>query len=231
MGNDNDDEIFLWRIIDPKMDGRASWIAPDDKCIYYMDRVHGDWSASEANGKISNLKIGPNPAKRGRAYYRDKAIRQFSGDLSTLIANLNLGEETLLVPIPPSKCESDPAYDDRIVQVCNIVSMVMKVPTAQIIYQTESHEAFHEGNYERDPRTIKSWLQVRTDLMPDSITTVMLVDDVFTSGAHFAACKSAIRDHFSDVEIIGAFWAKQLTDREEMERGIGKYRSAWRLEP
>lgn len=229
MGSAKDEEVFRWRIID-LMDGRASWIEPGDKCMYYMDRVHGDWSASKANGKISNLKIGANPTKRSRSYYRNEAIRQFSANLMTLVANLNLGEETLLVPIPPSKCESDPAYDDRIAQVCDAVSKVMQVPTAQILCQTESHEAFHEGNYERDPRMIRGWLRVRADLMPRGITTVMLVDDVFTSGAHFAACKSAIRECFPGVDVIGAFWAKQLTDREEMERGIGKYRSSWHPE-
>ena len=46
------------------------------------------------------------------------------------------------------------------------------------------------------------------DLSPH--THIVLIDDVITSGAHFAACKRKIRTNYPNMDIVGVFWAKSI---------------------
>jgi hypothetical protein len=95
----------------------------------------------EANQLIYNLK-----KKRGAGGYQYKAgaIERCAVDMGPAL-NPKWMEEAVLVPTPPSKIKTDPAYDDRITRICNAIKSTAKVDVRELVVQTQSTDAVHEG--------------------------------------------------------------------------------------
>lgn len=77
-----------------------------------MDRSHGSYFISEANQRISNIKITKEAIAKNpeRAHYKNQAITQCAANMARYFTHdiqkgFNLAhhaQELLLVPIPPS---------------------------------------------------------------------------------------------------------------------------------
>lgn len=186
-----------------------------------MDRLHGGYSMSEANQKISNLKIPMSCKETGRWYYKQTAIQNFACDLAKFTMGFKTLEGLAFVPMPPSKRRDDPDYDDRVFCACLTASTHTKIPTFDILEQKTSHKPYHEGNTTRNIEMIQSNLLVAEDAIPDDIYAIILVDDVLTTGAHFVACSNVIESAYPTKIICGAFWAKQVTYEAETAEELG----------
>lgn len=217
-----DEDIFEWRRFDKLLYGGSVNLEREDVCLFFMDRSPGGFSVSRANSLVSNLKITKADLERNpnRAHYKSEAIEQCAQDMANYFLRhaskvLDIGrraEDLLLVPIPPSECRDDAAYDDRMVLVCDKVSQRTGIPFANCLFSKKTAEKSHASPKRRDIGKIYGNIGFDVAAIFSHPQTVVLVDDVLTSGAHFKACQQVLRGWNADVEVMGLFWAKQKND-------------------
>ena len=93
-----------------------SFLGPSDRCFFLGDyTARKGWSHSDTNQLILNLKIPIDLRGTNRWYWKGRAIIDAAAALNQAL-NGPLAGNTF-VQIPPSACRTDPAYDDRMVQV------------------------------------------------------------------------------------------------------------------
>ena len=108
--------------------------------------------------------------------------------------------------IPSSLLESNPNYDNRMEKTLKLLGML--APSISIVKPicliTEIISA-HSGG-QRNPDSLKENYQWRGfQRVPDSI---VIVDDVITTGGHYVACKNFIKQYHQDIDVFGVFWAR-----------------------
>jgi hypothetical protein len=139
------------------------------------------------------------------------AIRQLGQPYCESFPHVLTIEETIIIPIPPSKIRSHPLYDDRLIQTLNIFGNYF--PSAdirEILSFRENLRASHEGPPRPTPEEIYQNLIVDESLCRITKAKIVLVDDVITAGAHFKACKAKLSEYFPDTEVIGIFIARRI---------------------
>lgn len=205
-----------WTIFDRVNQCGCPHIKESGTCFYLMTRKRGGYDASDANSKISNLKKSLKYKNQPQWQYKEHAINEFACDIQELFNNL-LQPDRLshiaLVPIPPSKALSDPQYDDRIVRVCAKAAQGSGMRFADLLHNKSSADPYHANNKRRTVEDISQNLYI-AEPIPNNIEAIFLVDDVLTTGAHFAACKDVLQKAYQNtygvnLPIFGIFWAKQ----------------------
>ena len=144
--------------------------------------------------------------------YKGQAIREIAELFSkTLPSFLNLKKITF-VPIPPSKCKQNSLYDDRMVRVLKIFKEnYNKTDFRELILTKNDIKAVHEYGEEKRPEIaeLQHNLVVDRSCQDDLKETIVLLDDVITTGAHFKACKNLLQKKFPDKKVIGIFIARR----------------------
>lgn len=208
-------ESSRWTRVDRVARVDRTFITPDDQCFYYLQRDSLGFSSgprAKANSLIINFKKKPEVTKNDerQAHYKQQAINFFaSAVLDFFQRNAKpLGyREVLLVPIPTSKPRDGADYDNRMDELCRIVSDSLSwVDYAPILDTRNDLGAAHEGSVPRNPECIKRNMFL-SDLPPDFgiPKVVFLIDDVLTTGAHYAACRDMIHCRYPDLPIFGLF--------------------------
>lgn len=118
-------------------------------------------------------------------------------------------QQLTLVPIPPSKAKGHAEYDDRIWRAIQIASAGRQVDARELIVQSESYAAAHEqGDGHRiRPDELQPMYQV-SDIAPRQ--TVILFDDVLTTGCHFVAARDALLARWPGRNVVGFFLARRV---------------------
>ena len=206
----------LWSLVDEMEKWSRPNLEDDDVCYYLLTRHSGGYSASETNSRINNFQKDPERFhdRPNVLYYKDREIGRFSVELAHLIREML--KEVMgicLVPMPTSRPETDEFYDDRLVRLCKeTVSMCRKcgieqVSTLNVLHTVERMQKSKAGG-SRDPATLAK--NMRCDGFESDPGLIVLVDDVLTTGAHFAACKNLIRAQGERAGIVGAFLALEV---------------------
>lgn len=192
-----------------------AFITPDDQCFYYLQRDSLGYSAgprADANSLIINFKKKPEVIRSDerQAHYKRQAIEYFaSAVLDFFQQNAKLLDdcEVFLVPIPTSKPRGDADYDNRMDELCCIVGDSLKwVSYAPILDTRSDLGTAHEGTIPRNPECIKENLVFSGRISNIRIPKVVfLIDDVLTTGAHYAACRDMINNAYPGVPIFGLF--------------------------
>jgi len=218
--NDVSAEVYQWVKIDAVELSHRPWLCPDDECYYYMRYPHladmgelPSWS-SPVRSRVYDLKKTPTQLQSDPrlAVHKRQAIDQFSHDLSVFlrVSASQLSDASFaLVPVPPSKSRSDPDYDDRLIQVCSRsceLNENIGAVSIDCLHTISSRSAGHFAATRPDPRAIKSNTLLDSGVL-QSYETIILIDDLLTKGASFAACKQLIRDEYPNMRVIGLFWA------------------------
>jgi predicted amidophosphoribosyltransferase len=150
-----------------------------------------------------------------RLHYKQQVIRQFAKEVVALLHNRLSPEKMLmLVPMPPSKARSHPEYDDRLEQVAQAIAAgVQNVECLPLLDASSSTEIYHSRSDRRDPDELYNLLQIEPTVADrcQAGNTIVLLDDVLTSGAHFTAACRRILERFPDESVIGIFWAKAVS--------------------
>ena len=202
-----------WRIID-ESDGLHYYSKRESNRLYYrrIYTVSKNFRFSETNQFIHNLKIAPIPDNFHRMKHKRRAIQLFADALIEIFSSpKNSQRETTIVPIQPSKTDKHPEYDDRIEQVARLVSEKLShVSCIPLLKSIEDRESYHTSRKSRKSEDIYSSLRLKNNLCAhvDEESTIVLLDDVIASGAHFIASRQLIEEAFPDTEIFGFFWAK-----------------------
>ncbi|GLX90822.1 hypothetical protein Pfra02_33900 [Pseudomonas fragi] len=197
-------------IIDP---AAFRFLSAEDSCAHYGEYTSGGgFGASETNQQIFNLKKSPT-ASPAQLQWKARAI-SYWGDVILTSAGLNLdvcATEVTFVPIPCSKPTGHPEYDDRMLQVMTYVAQRKHgIDVRPLLIQSEARDAQHQGN-RSDPAGLAASLQLdRAYLQSPLRPYVIVVDDVITRGASFAAAKSVL-SVLPGVQVVhGMFLAKTV---------------------
>lgn len=189
------------------------YLTADDSCAHYGEyTAGGGFGASETNQQIFNLKKSPTvPPTQLR--WKTRAVAYW-GDVILTSAGLKwdvCSTDVTFVPIPCSKPIGHEEYDDRMLQVLNYVAQRKAgIDVRPLLVQMEARDAQHHGN-RSDPDGIAATLQVDQGWLRQPLrSTIVVVDDVITRGASFAAAKRLLSGLPGVNEVYGMFLAKTV---------------------
>jgi predicted amidophosphoribosyltransferase len=195
--------MVSWKRIAPGLlRSPPSKLAADDKCHFvYEYYPNQGYSAGPGNQLVSNFKIEPtSPSYQKRKTFKNRAAWQFAEDLGSF-----LPKGVAVCFVPTSKQPGHAQYDPRFEIVARRLGNIRPdVSFVNPISMTVSHQSVHTGG-DRDEELFRSYLEWVGFVA--GTTNLVVVDDVITTGGHFKACQSLIRENAPGVNVTGAFWA------------------------
>ena len=187
------------------------WLTDDDRCYFLGEyTAHQGYTYSRTNQLILNFKKSLDRRGRREWRYKESAIRQAAAAFRHA-----LGEDPLalvFVPVPPSKARGNPLHDDRVTRMLRVIWPGQPADVRDLIVQSESTDAAHESLARPTPEQIQAGYRIDEALAAPEPTTVAIVDDVLTTGAHFRAASSVLSERFPAVTIVGLFVARRVPD-------------------
>lgn len=213
---------LCWTYVDSVLRSTRGHLTPNDLCYYYLIRDSRGWDDgphAEANQLITNFKHDPQkyPANSAPMYYKRRAIKTLAGYVNSFFVAQEdvLGNKDIyLVPIPTSKPRSSQDHDPRLDSLCKIVERdVPWVRYLPLLDTKQNVGKAHAGAGSRDPDFLARNMACGEIPPSDSERYVVLVDDVLTTGAHYAACKKVVRSKFPDVVVLGLFLSVHVNER------------------
>lgn len=219
---------FAWTFIDEIERRSLRHLDDSDLCYYYLVRIPGGYSASEANNRIDNFKKEPerfrnNPTVWG---YKQSEIKRFAADVQRFLEQsffrnaISQFEVVSISPMPTSKPRSHKDFDPRLEQLCQIVSDGNEQVQYMNLFDMREETVPSHKQGSRDVEFLESRIILTASRLPD---LVILVDDVLTSGAHFAACRNLIRKAAPAAPIIGLFLARHRGNMEPVQYVVTEF--------
>ncbi|EAA2597004.1 hypothetical protein DNM18_27435, partial [Salmonella enterica subsp. enterica] len=174
------------------------YLEDGDLCYFFGEYTARQGAAySETNQLIMNLKKGNE--RRGLQDYRYKGIatERVARMITSTIGNL---DEYTFVPVPPSKCQSDAAYDDRMTAILRIAQTLNPVMDyRELVLQNVSTVASHASAANRpSPDEIMANYRLDENLRAGCRDNIVIFDDVLTAGSHFKAMKRFLLQFFPE---------------------------------
>lgn len=188
-----------------------TYLEAGDSCWHYGEYTSdGGYQASDTNQKILNLKKKPTVSE-AQLYYKNQAIDYWGRTLAGVI-NLSqtIGTYTF-VPMPGSKPAGHADYDDRMLRVLRRMAVGLpEVDVRSLLIQTVEREAQHHG-HRLTPDELCQTLAVDHSLLDRPLARhILVVDDVITLGASFAAAKRMLAGLPGVEHVMGIFLAKAV---------------------
>ncbi|MGC1522104.1 MAG: phosphoribosyltransferase, partial [Steroidobacteraceae bacterium] len=167
---------------------------------------------SPTNQLIFNYKCKPTE-KSARLRWKQQAIATIAAGLKAAIARQEAERHTW-VPIPTSKLSDHPEYDDRIVKTLRRAFAGYNVDIRELFRQSVSTDADHGSNSRMTPEGLLELLIVDHDAWHRAPPrSIILFDDVLTTGKHFKACERRLREIDPTIAIAGIFVARRALPR------------------
>jgi predicted amidophosphoribosyltransferase len=199
--------------IDETTRGDHYYLAEADRCFcfgeYFADQGFGH---SPTNQLIFNYKCKPTE-KSARLRWKDQAIATIAAGVRDAIARQEVERHTW-VPIPSSKLPDHAEYDDRIVKTLRRAFAGYDVDIRELLRQSANANADHGSNSRMTPECLFELLNVdhgAWDRAPPR--SIILFDDVLTTGKHFKACERRLREINPTLSIVGVFVARRALQR------------------
>ena len=194
------------------------YLNPDDACYYIGEyTAGGGYKASDTNQQIFNLKIRAD-ASAAQMRYKPVGIRYWANK----IANSNLNWQTFqqgwtFVPLPCSKPVGHEFFDDRMLKVLQLVAKLRPgIDVRPLLTQKIARRSQHEGE-RLSPEQIRDQLEVnRSQLLPP-LKHIILVDDIITRGASYAAARDIMKSLPGVETVMGLFLAKTIRPPVEFD--------------
>ena len=121
-------------------------------------------------------------------------------------------DQLTFVPVPPSRARGDPLYDDRLVRMLRAIRPAPPLDVRELVVQTASMIPAHERDDRPDPRAVEALYRIDGPLLEGCRPTIVVVDDMLTTGAHFRAAKSVIVQALPEATVIGLFLVRRVPD-------------------
>ena len=185
-------------------------LAATDQCYFLREYTSGrGFTHSETNRLILNLKKSPDRRGRPEWHYKEQAIQQVAREFRASL-NLQRLRAATLVPMPPSKHRDDPLYDDRMLRVLHAMDEEHQLDIRELLLLVASTEPAHATIARPSIEELVANLAIDEDCAEPPPTTIALVDDVLTTGAHFVAAKRVLTTRFPGVSVRGLFVARRV---------------------
>jgi hypothetical protein len=187
-------------------------LAASDQVYFLREYTSGrGFTHSETNRLILNLKKPPDRRGRPEWRYKEEAIRQVASEFRESLTLQRLRAVTF-VPMPPSKRKGDPLYDDRMLRVLHAFDEERQLDIRELLVLAESTEPAHATAARPTIEQLVANLEIDEDFAQPAPTSIALVDDVLTTGAHFVAAKHVLTMRFPGISVRGLFVARRVFD-------------------
>lgn len=200
--------------IDASVRSDHYYLTENDVCLFFGEyTARRGFSHSETNQLISNLK--KSVALRGQPQYRHKikAINTIAQNLSIITSPQNF----TFVPIPSSKTKNDPLYDDRLIKIlAQYKTLNQNVDFREVVLQTHTTRASHEcADGERlTSAELEEIYTIDENTVSGIRPTLIIFDDMITTGNHFKAMQTILARRFPNAQIIGLFISRRVSEAE-----------------
>ncbi len=182
----------------------------DDDEVYFAGEytARAGFAESSTNQLISNLKKCISVRGTAQWRYKVQAINSIGNYQNTIFNNVK--STVTFVPVPPSRAKSDALYDDRLLQVLNVMAQGDGWDVCELVEQINTQDAAHNHKDGERP-SIESLIENYRLIVPDGYeprNRIAIYDDVLTTGRHFKAMQYVIKQRFPHANIIGIFFAR-----------------------
>lgn len=214
-------EELRWTYVDPVIKSTRRYLGEEDLCYYYLIKDKRGWSDgphAKANQLVINFKHDPRDFAPNSApmYYKGQAVKTLAGCIKSFFVaqeDVLRDKNVFLVPIPTSMPRSAQGYDARLDSLCKIVERgVSWVRYLPLLDTKQDIGKAHAGSGSRDPDLLAENMVCGEIPHSGSERYVVLVDDVLTTGAHYAACKRVVLNKYPDVILLGLFLSVHVND-------------------
>ena len=151
-----------------------------DRCFFLGEYTSGA-GFGHTNSLIGNFKKPVDRRGRPEWHYKEQAIARVAMGFRVAFPEHAL-ERLTLVPIPPSKARGHPLYDDRMVQMLRRIRAYPPLDVRELIVQTRSMQAAHEGSERPSPQDLEAAYELEPALLTPAPQLLVVVDDMLTTG-------------------------------------------------
>lgn len=200
--------------IDELIRGQHYHLDAGDLCYFFGEYTARQRAAySETNQLIMNLKKGNERRGLQDYHYKGVAINRVAQMITHTIGNIS---DYTFVPVPPSKCRTDAAYDDRMTAILRTAqAMNSSLDFRELVLQNQSTIASHASTANRPtPDEIMGNYSLDSSLLAGIRGNIIIFDDVLTAGSHFKAMKQFLRRHLPGASILGLFVARTAREAD-----------------
>jgi hypothetical protein len=198
--------------IDANSLGDHYYLSAEDNVAFIFEYTSGaGFGAGHGNQLVLNLKKPMERRGKPEWRYKQQAIAEVSAIMSKSLNDAWLSSGTI-VPVPPSLTKADPLYDDRLMQILRGIRRPFAVDVREIVVQRESTRASHQSDGNRlNPADLEAVYTIdEGQAAANPVTSILIFDDVLTTGAHYRAMQSVLKRRFPGVPIAGAFVARRI---------------------
>jgi len=186
-------------------------LTADDECYFFGEYTAGaGFGHSRTNSIINNLKKNPNLRNTWQWQHKQRAIRECGAAIAANIKP-DLLCQVAFVPIPPSKCQDNVDYDDRVAQMAHAISPIADV--LDVIYSTADRDAMHASQARRDPNALLAVLSMRYNMLSSRPNYAILLDDMLTTGCSFTVCMAMLMTVWPNTSIVEVFIARRAIQK------------------
>ncbi len=183
----------------------------EDECYFLGEYTPGEgYEYSETNRTIINFKRSMDRSGTPEWKYKQMAINERADAFAIALKPFNLDTITF-VPVPPSNMKNHELYDDRLARMLKIVGKKVGVlRISECVEQTKPLRSSHGSTHALKPHELIDAYEFRNHRRTPRPTTIAIVDDVITTGAHFKAIESILLEQYPGIDVIGLFLARRI---------------------
>ncbi len=196
------------------MRGDHYYLSEKDLCTFMGEyTARAGYSYSSTNQLISNFKKPVSARGTSQWPHKQRAIETVGASLATCLSPW--ADEITLVPVPPSKCKNDRDHDDRLVQALSACQrQIPSIECRELVIQTVSTDAAHSSAHRPRPDELEAIYVVDKAMLEGVRDTIIIVDDMLTTGCHFKAMEAVLRNYLPDHVIAGVFVARRIPEAD-----------------
>lgn len=183
-----------------------SFLEESDNC-YFLGEFRSKEYKNPGTDLIGNFKKGPE-ATGYPAKYRNDAIRQIG---ETLARTKYQGR--LFVPVPPSEAPDDPLIDHRLRLALEAArEFKPDFAFAELVYQAHATRKSHvdDGLGRVSVEELLDVYRLNESLIDAPPQSIVILDDVLTTGRHYRAMRTYLGRHFPSAAYIGLFVCRRI---------------------
>jgi hypothetical protein len=189
-----------------------TFLVPEDECYYLGEyTARRGFAFSTTNNLINNLRKPMDRRGRPEWRYKESAMLTCGRMLREALNEEWLAVATL-VPVPSSKLKDDPEYDDRMMRILRELSGERKLDIREIAIMTKNVPQSHLTEERVSLIELIESMAIDESRAEPPPATIGIFDDVLTTGRHFKAVQSILRDRYPETSIVGVFVARRAPE-------------------